>query len=387
MENNLALIIILTEGIRGHLFQSRGIAKWLSKETGAIIREYTVPLLKDWDRFYYLKLGGRALPGALPAQLEKWITGSGGKSLIDNVRLEIECLRVKPGNCLIISAGSNPARYNLAIGNLMGIRTCVLMTPSLLGTNPFTFAVVPEHDFPGDDPNVLGTLGAPNAIMQAELDDYAEDLLKRYPSSSTKEKWAILLGGDDANYSLEPQWVREKIPAIIHLAEMSSADLYITTSRRTTAEAEKVLLELTEGLNCVRMLLLASRDEFNPVPGMLGLCTNVFCTEDSVSMLSESVTAGHMAYLLRVGRKRGWRCILQRLTSFLVDVGFLKSSVLWGIPRFDSMIEDFKKRGLVQELPSCTSDWNGFYLDSGRSKKDFNEARRAAEWILKRWNN
>ncbi len=55
----------------------------------------------------------------------------------------------------------------------------------------------------------------------------------------------------------------------------------------------------------VRMLVLGTRDPWNPIPGMLDICDEVFCTEDSVSMISEAATGGQVVQILRVGKRRG----------------------------------------------------------------------------------
>ena len=39
----LKVIVILSEGIRGHVNQSRGVAYWLSRLTGAEVLEAEVP--------------------------------------------------------------------------------------------------------------------------------------------------------------------------------------------------------------------------------------------------------------------------------------------------------------------------------------------------------
>ena len=43
--NSLRVILILSDGIRGHINQSRGVAHWLSQLTGAEILESEVPAL------------------------------------------------------------------------------------------------------------------------------------------------------------------------------------------------------------------------------------------------------------------------------------------------------------------------------------------------------
>ena len=41
---NLKAVVILTEGVRGHLNQSRGVANWLVRRTGAEVLELEVPI-------------------------------------------------------------------------------------------------------------------------------------------------------------------------------------------------------------------------------------------------------------------------------------------------------------------------------------------------------
>jgi len=386
MANPISMIIILTEGIRGHLSQSRGIARWLEAETGAPVVEFTVPVLKGILRVTKLKLAASRLHLMSKRQLKRWFRETGSEDLLEDVIKALREKDVDPRNCLVISSGSDPARFNLALGRLLGMKTCVLMTPSLLGTNSFDFAVVPEHDAPSGSSNFLTTLGAPNSIDRKTLREEAEKLEGTYPRGSRDICWAVLIGGDDANYRVGPEWAGKVMSRIMDLAEKAGAGLYITTSRRTPPETEKVLSEITRDKEYVRMLLLASQSNYNPVPGMLGLCSRVFCTEDSVSMLSEAVTAGHQVLLLRVERKEGMRSKIQALTETLVKKGFLSKRYLWGAPRFDTMIAGFEKRGFVGELPGDVRKWDMELIREQSGDTGFNEAERAAEWILKEWN-
>ncbi len=268
-------------------------------------------------------------------------------------------------------------------------KSCVLMTPSVLGTAPFDFAVVPAHDYPRFTRNLLATLGAPNAIFPDELERKGWELAELYPPSEDSEhRWGILVGGDDANYAVTSEWVRRTLAPLFEAAEKQGVDLYVTTSRRTLPEAENALKELAARCPALRMLLLASRDEFNPVAGMLGLCSRLFVTEDSVSMVSEAITAGREVFLLRVGNKDRTRTFLQNLTARLVRNRLLPHSLLWGKPRFDALFAVLERRGFLKEMHQ------GALLPSSRRSTSLhadgpalNEARRAAEWIVERWTS
>jgi len=385
MSGKISLIIILTEGIRGHLNQSRGVTRWLKAETGASVVEFAIPPMNKILRVTKLKLAASRLHLMSKRQLNRWFRETGAAGLLEDTVKTLRENNFDPRNCLVISAGSDPARFNLALGRLLGMKTCVIMTPSLLGTDHFDYAVVPEHDAPSGRSNVLTTLGAPNSIDRETLKEEAQKLEESFPRGVEDSYWAILIGGDDANYGVGPEWARKRLSGIMGLAEKAGAGLYITTSRRTPPETEKILYEMTRNKKYVRMLLLASRNGYNPVPGLLGLCSRVFCTEDSVSMLSETVTAGHEVMLLRVERKEGMRLKIQELTENIVKRGIVPRSFLWGIPRFDAMIERFRKRGFIREMPEDIAEWSIDTVDRDHGDTAFNEAERAARWILKGW--
>lgn len=375
-------VIILSDGIRGHENQSRGVALWISRLAGAGIRELDVPRLSGIRRFWTLKVRARALSIANGPSARKWLLENGGLSLLQEADRTAEGEYAKGNERLFLSTGSTAAPFSLALARCLGGKAATVMTPSVLGTEPFDFAVIPAHDFPAEAPNVFCTLGAPNAVDEGCLKQEADRLFEKFPPSS-ETRWGILVGGNDANYRVTPDWASRTVGFLAQKALELHADLYVTTSRRTPAETEDALLELSGKFPVFRMLLLASKESANPVPGILGGCKEVFCTEDSVSMVSEAATAGFRVRLLRVERTRGLRPRLQRSVSLLVKSGLLPCRFLRGAPRFDAMLEGFRARSLVTE----TFPWDERIPEESFSRPpSFNEARDAASWILQRWD-
>ena len=245
------------------------------------------------------------------------------------------------------------------------------MTPTVLDTRLFDFAIVPLHDHPAPADNLITTLGAPNHIYYPELQAAAAETfapLLPFP----KKVIALLLGGSDANYELTPDWVRFVLPSLREAAEKQGAALLVTTSRRTGKEADAAVEFVLKDSPATRYLLLASRSQENPVPAMLGAATHVIVTEDSVSMASEAATAGFRVGLLRVEKKQS------PLTKLRRHLG-------GGTVKFDALFTEMAARGLVDDL-GTTPDFDSFLATEAR-KTDvpFNEAKRAAEWILSRW--
>lgn len=381
----LKAVIILGDGIRGHLNQSRGVALWLSKLSGADVLEAEIPILKGRAKAR-AKSRVRRLICCTRRDAREWLASADGDALIRQVGqwFAERNIREGSGEVLIISAGSAPAPYNIALGYIWRCACATLMTPSILGTDPFDFAIVPEHDCPSRKPNILVTVGAPNSIIEEDIKTEAEKFMKANGPKPPKA-WSVLIGGDDANYSVSADWLKKTMSKIEALAEKEDAYLYITTSRRTNRKTEEALKIAAKHSERVKYALIASEDPYNPIPAMLGFSDEVFCTEDSVNMVSEAITGGQRPTLLRVKHRKGIRSLLQKCAKLLVDIAAAPPNILWGIPKFDRVYDKMKRHGVLTEFSE-----RNLYRDetpeeiapSGSGWTDFNEAKRAAEWIL-----
>ena len=99
----------------------------------------------------------------------------------------------------------------------------------------------------------------------------------------------------------------------------------------------------------------------------MGIATHVLVTEDSVSMVSETATAGFKVGLLRVERK----------------TGFLKNLFGFGASRFDELFSKMESKNLLEDLGSSIQNLKNFLSKSEQKHNyDFNEAKKAAEFIL-----
>lgn len=378
---SLPVLFRLCDGIRGHMFQTGGIRDRMKEIKPIETMDLEVPHLTGKQRINWLKLKSRRLPSATSEEALAWLKGADGDELVKNVET-VPDFKNRP--CLFMSAGSGAAPYCLALAKTFSGTSCVVMTPSVLGTEPFDLAIVPKHDGAAGA-NTLVTLGAPNSIDRSQLEEQAANLLSDYPARR-RQAWGLLIGGDDQNYAITPLWAENVLPRIFKEASFADVDLYITTSRRTSQETEHYIFEQCRPNPQVRMLLLASKDPRNPVPGILGHCSVVFCTEDSVSMISESVTAGVKVVVLTVGHCHGLRGAFQSLTENLVETRLLSPEKLWGVPRFSRMIEDFETQGFLRVLsPRRLDEDLSNTLTANIPHPPFNEAARAAKWILARW--
>jgi len=345
-------VVIVSDNIRGHYHQSLGVAEWLGRLGNAEVEEpVKLPELSPMQKLFSLKFAGRKIPKENARYAKAWLK---------TFRISPE--NFKPGT-LFISAGSNAAPFCLALAKATDNKSAVIMTPSLFGTKPFDYAIVPEHD-PHDLSNkkILTTLGAPNHIYEDLTKKAAETF---FLNREFKRKVvAVLVGGNDANYQINAHWANEVLGDLKRFPDIT---VLITTSRRTDEYVEHAIEEMFASYPSTGYLLILSRNpKVNAVTSILGAATHVLATEDSVSMVSEAITAGFKVGLLRVPR----------------NSGRIKQMFGYGTKRFDDMFEKMYKRNLLVDLGNFP-DFDKFLApDEQKHGQDFNEAKRAAQWIL-----
>ena len=367
----LKAVGVFHEGVPGHRNQSLGITEQLHVMTGCVSKEFEVPNFKGLERIRRVKGRLKKLPQLELQELSKWLTRAGGDPILNEVRCWLEEAGVLPKETLLIAAGSRTAPYLLAVSRILGCRSAVLMTPKYLGTAPFTFGIIPSHDFMEERANELVTLGAPNRINRDEIKGAGDALLKDFPSCGDR-RWAILIGGENSTFRIPPAWVDRALMPILERAQEEKVEIYLATSRRTRRETEQAIQQLCKKYSNVRLVWLASEHKENPVPSLLGLAERVFCTEDSISMVSESLTAGKPVTLLRTEYIRGPK---KTLKHWGLKLGILSPRSAWKPDKFATLYNDFQSKGWLQE------DENKNYTD----EIQFHEAKRAAKWIIENW--
>jgi len=394
---NLKTVFIISDGIRGHVNQSRGVAHFLSELTDCRVYELEInevlgnfavgffgqeKLLAKIRRFYLYKVLGRRLAAKDEDYICRWLARTGGLSLLERAKRLIAASGASRENVLFLSAGSAASLFSFALAKVLQCRCATIMTPSGLGAKPFDFAIVPKHDCPKPARNVYVTLGAPNMVTPEKVHSEAEDLSKLCPPGSPK-RIGLLLGGSDGNYTLSSQWVRQTLKPMFEMASACGMDVYITTSRRTPQDVEEMLKSMRDRYPCIRYLCIASKDPYNPVYGIFGLATHVLATEDSVSMISEAATAGFRVGILPVGRRKSPKRALEGFCKFLVSAKILSPKRLFGVPKFESALDELCSLGLAQWIRSA-NELSAFLSDGkGRHGLDFCEAKEAACWIAR----
>ncbi|MGE0375829.1 MAG: mitochondrial fission ELM1 family protein [Planctomycetaceae bacterium] len=252
----------LTDGKPGHENQSRGLIAALGARRPLDVHFIAAPSVWCASRDYF----GNRFP-----------VGDG-----------LPCPRT------ILAAGHSTHAAAIAARRVRGGRLVVLMRPSL-PLSWFDLCLIPEHDLPqsaSDDviSNVVRTRGVLNSVRPALRKDDRRGLL--------------LIGGPSKHHDWDEQSMLQQIEAVARSDD--SIGWTLTTSRRTPASLLRALQETPlENLQ----VMPCEKTPSGWVAAQLAAARTAFVTEDSVSMVYESLSAGADVGLLSVPRRRTSRVI------------------------------------------------------------------------------
>lgn len=283
-------ILILKDAKVGHLRQAESLVKLISarlKEKGsaANIVQLEVKFRHGLARIVFILSsifsGKYACQGCL-ACLRKFLDRTSYEKLI-GVAADV-----------VVSCGSALAPVNFIISKHNLAKSCVIMRPGLLGARRFDLVVMSQHDHPPKAENVVVTEGALNLIDEEYLRDCSQILNNqmRYAQDDKQLYVGLLIGGDTKNFRLVPEVLLEVAKQIKLFSEISDAKILVTTSRRTSAQVEKLIKREFKDFNPCKLLVIANEKNIpQVVGGILALSSMVITSAESISMISEAVSS------------------------------------------------------------------------------------------------
>lgn len=185
---------------------------------------------------------------------------------------------------LIIGAGHSTHLSMLCARRAYGGRAVVIMKPTL-PMSCFDFCLIPDHDNPRITDRVIVTRGAINAIRPGLQHDMNSGL--------------IMVGGPSKHYNWDDALLLEQINNI--LRKTTGVVWHITDSPRTPASTSDRLSRLK-----LPGVIFYSYKNTDPdwITNQLQKSGYAWVSEDSMSMIYESLTAGAATGLLRVSVKQ-----------------------------------------------------------------------------------
>lgn len=176
-----------------------------------------------------------------------------------------------------------------------------LMHPGNTGLSDFDMVIVPEHDKNKKyAANIHYIVGCPHRITPQFLD---EARIKWQPvfAALPKPLTAVIIGGSIKGKPFPLEDVEKLCAEVKKLKTKIGGSILITTSRRTGAQAEKIIKEELADIPQYNYYWGDSRE--NPYSGFLACADNIVITADSVSMCCEATGTGRPIYLFVGGEK------------------------------------------------------------------------------------
>lgn len=154
----------------------------------------------------------------------------------------------------------------------------------------------PHYDALPQLSNVIQTVGAPNRITKAKLEE-AYVHWQMIFSHLKEKRLAVLIGGDSSRYTFDEKEAKTLADEVNLLAEREGYSLMVTASRRTGLEEYELLKkEFTSEQN-----YFWDDEGENPYFGLLAHADAIVVTAESISMISEACTTGKPVYVFGAG--------------------------------------------------------------------------------------
>lgn len=262
-------ILVIYDGKAGHLSQSYGMAKLVAdRHPGSEIQVLSAkPVLKLLNRplRWLAKQNGISAPYIISSLYKMEKIPAQGPDLVISFG----------GNVLALSLSLS--RYwqcpNIVIGNLYG------MPETLADCHVTAFG---EQ---GSDENRLASRIAlcktdPSACIEA-----GRALLNEH---GDQKLWSMLIGGDGSGYHYsEPDW-HQLGKAMQSLSASHNIRWLVSTSRRSGDLGLKILKHYCDDSICAQSIWFGEANQPS-IDAFFGAAERIFCSEDSISMLSEAV--------------------------------------------------------------------------------------------------
>ena len=264
-------ILIIGDAIPGHFNQSKGIGYMISEVCECVITTQEISC-----RIHSLRSAITIIAKLLLRFTNK------NKNIARFILWMHSPVNIK-GYYLVIAAGGNMLPVSAAIKLAYSVPVIQLGSPRGLHSSMFNALVTVEKYF--DHPsNIVATI-SPNLYspaicsVAAHKDNLADHIL-------------FLIGGEGIGYSYSPNEWESMLTSIQALYSKTKLPISIVTSRRTSSDVEDLLQSrLTDILSDYSVWFHHGDKNFN-LAALLGSATNIFVTEDSAMMISESISSG-----------------------------------------------------------------------------------------------
>ena len=159
--------------------------------------------------------------------------------------------------------------------------------------NNFDVIVSPDHD-KLKNPNVINSFLAINHISKSLIDNEMI-IFDDYFKSHNIPLCGVLIGGKSNNYLFDEKETEKFIYKLKEIKKNTNIKFFFLFSRRTE---HFIISQIKKTFSATDIIW--SDKNLNPYIALLGFSKYIICTSDSVSMVSEAITALKPVYIFRL---------------------------------------------------------------------------------------
>lgn len=285
-------ILLLDDGKAGHLKQTLAVLKQ--------IKLYRESEGQEPDKIKHVKIKAD-FRSSYRKTLYKLLSPFSVRFARLHLRLMRVCLKERSYSDLsaeyadvVIGCGSSLAGLTYALSLENNCKSAVIMDPGPRLRGKFDLVVVPglgQASVPPAGDNVLCTQLAPNLIDPSEISVLGKVL--REEARIKGVCIGCLIGGDNRSYIFNAGLAGEICSAIQSAADASGASYVVTTSRRTSEDAERLLCtRMSADPGCAMFVSGREDRDEKTVEKILGASDVIVVSGESISMVSEAVSSG-----------------------------------------------------------------------------------------------
>lgn len=317
----LKKIVVLDDGKKGHLKQSLAVVKQIKKyrhDKGISVENTPVDIVRikfrsDLSRAVFSLLSPFTSPKAQgKLRMLKWA--------LDEESYKNAVMRYAD---VIVSCGSALFGVNIALKSENYARSVTVLDPGPLLRKRFDMIVLPAHDLKGKKAadNMAVTDLAPNLIDPTEL---AEMSVPIRPDG-TGPCIGLLIGGDNKFFEIGPDIARAVAVGVKAACGRTGGRFYLTTSRRTSPEADAVLREMLGSDTRSAGFVIGREDKDDrTVEKILAASDVIVVSGESISMVSEAVSSGKPVFVFMPKKKTQEETKYEKFIQRLATKGYIK---------------------------------------------------------------
>jgi mitochondrial fission protein ELM1 len=195
---------------------------------------------------------------------------------------------------LIISSGGKTAFLNVLLARRLGCANVFIGPPPDISTRQFKVVLHAEEDVQGDNRITMDYL--PTRLDPVKAARAGTDFIAAQGLAGRRLACMLLGGNSRSHHYLAEDW-QALAQGMNYLAQKYDLAWLLTTSRRTGREAEAILRAELEPARVADATWWGGDPRPVVIP-YLGAADVAFCTQDSLTMLSEAISSGRPVFAL-----------------------------------------------------------------------------------------